>query len=397
MRGAEDYKKRVTEKKGGVRMKKTLSLILLAALLLTAFAAFSGCAKKRYALVLITDTGSVTDKGFNQSAWDAMTAFAVERDLDCRYFVPSSTNHGDLVSQLRSAAKNGADVIVAPGSIFETAVCEVQHEYPGTKFILIDGRPHRADSQTPDIPSNTTSVMFASEQSGFLAGYAAVSDGITSLGFMGGKPDENVCAYGYGFLQGAEYAAKENGINVSAVYRYTGDFEKNDKNKQDAEKMFTDGADLIFVCGDGVEKSVIEAAESKRCYVICAEKDRRYESGSVLTSAVKGVSAAVTLVLRSVYDTKDFEYSFGGKSTYFDAATGGAGLASFVINDKNGDAFDRFYKFSRSAYESILEKVSSKSIDIKRVITVTDPSGFAKAEELAAGLGLEFVTVTIFE
>ena len=378
-------------------MKKILSVILLAALLLVAVSALYGCSKKRYDIVLITDGGSVTDKGFNQSAWDAMTEFAVERNLDCRYFVPSSTDYKDLVSQLRSAAKNGASVIAACGKVFETAVCEVQREYPGSKFILIDGKPHKADYQTPEILSNTTSVMFASEQSGFLAGYAAVTDGITSLGFIGGKPDENVCAYGYGFLQGAEYAAKENGIAVSAVYYYTGDFEKNDTNRQTAEKMFTDGADLIFVCGDGVEKSVIEAAESKRCYVICAEKDRRYESGAVLTSAVKGVSAAVRLVLRSVYDTKDFEYSFGGKSTYFDAATGGAGLASFVINDKNGDPFDRFYKFSRSDYESILEKVGSKSIEIKRSITVSDISGYAKAEELTAAFGLEFVTVTIFE
>lgn len=345
--------------------------------------------------MLVTDTGSVTDKGFNQSAWDAMTEFATEKDLDCRYFIPPSKKEDDLRSQLRAAAKDGADVIVVCGKIFETAVYDVQSEYPSSKFILIDGRPHPKDADAAVIPVNTTSVMFAAEQSGFLAGYAAVFDGVTSLGFIGGVPDEDTRAYGYGFLQGAEYAAKQTGSSVTAVYQYTGENEKNDKNKQAAEKMYSDGADVIFVCGTGVTESVIEAAEEKRSLVICADKDRRYDSGAVLTSAVKGVSAAVRLVLRSVYDTKDFEYSFGGKSTYFDAANGGSGLASFVINDKNGNAFDRFNRFSLSDYEAVFDKLSSNVVTVKRTVTVSDPSGFAKEEELKLGLDLEFVAVSV--
>lgn len=378
-------------------MKRVLSLILLAFMLVSTVCTFSGCGKNRYELVLLTDSGGINDRGFNQSAWDTMTEFAVQRDLGCRYFIPQSTKHEDLTSQIRTVAGDGASVIVLSGRVYETALYEVQRDYPEIKFILIDGKPHAQDSRTQDIPANTTSVMFAAEQSGFLAGYAAVCDGITNIGFLAGKPDDDARAYGYGFLQGAEYAAKENGISVSAAYQYTGDDEKNDKNKQTAKKMYEDGADLIFTCGKNIQDSVIDAAGEKRCYVICSDKDRRYDAGAVITSAVKGVSGALKLVLRSVCDMKDFEYSFGGKSTYFDAANGGAGLASFVINDKNGDAFDRFYKFNRNDYEVILERLGSKSVTVKRDINISDPSGYVNTDELTSELGLEFVKVNVLQ
>lgn len=377
-------------------MKKIISSFFLIVLLISALTVFSGCGGGRYELVLVTDTGNVTDKSFNQSAWDAMTEFAISRDLDCRYFIPQSKKTDDLTKQLRAAAKDGASVIIVCGKCFEEAVYTVQSEYPSVKFVIVDGRPHAENSNEPVIPSNTTSVMFAAEQSGFLAGYSAVYDEMNVLGFIGGIPDESTQAYGYGFLQGAEYAAKQSGIKVDVTYHYTKNTEKSDKNKQTAKDIY-DTADVIFVCGEGVTDSVIEAAGEKRSYVICADKDRRYDSGAVLTSAVKGVSDAVKLVLKSVYDSKDFEYSFGGKSTYFDAANGGAGLASFVINDKNGDAFDRFYKFRKAEYDDILEKLSSKSITVKRSISVSDPSGYATSEELTSGLGLEFVTVSVLQ
>ncbi len=375
-------------------MKKIISLLLISAVLLASFTALTSCGGKRYELVLVTDTGSVTDKGFNQSAWDGMTEFAVQRDLDCRYFIPQSKKYDDLLSQLRSAASDGAKVIVVCGECFEAAVYTAEHEYPDVKFILIDGVPRPEGTQSAVIPANTTSVMFASEQSGFLAGYAAVRDGWTALGFLGGKPDEDMNAYGCGFLQGAEYAAQELGTAVSVIYHYTNDNGKNDKNKEEAEKMYDAGVDLIFACGGDLERSAAEAAVGKRSLIICSDTDKRYENGAVLTSAVKGVSAAVKLVLRSIYDSRDFEYSFGGKSTYFDAANGGAGLASFVINDKNGDAFDRFYRFTKQDYDDVLQKLISKIFTVKRGINVSDPSGFMTAEELTSQLGLEFVAVS---
>ena len=76
------------------------------------------------------------------------------------------------------------------------------------------------ESGKTDIGDNTAVVMFASEQAGYLAGYSAVKDGKTQLGFIGDEKKSVVMDYGYGFLQGADAAAKETGAAVSVNYRY---------------------------------------------------------------------------------------------------------------------------------------------------------------------------------
>lgn len=48
------------------------------------------------------------------------------------------------------------------------------------------------------------SILYAEEQAGYLAGYAAVNEGYTQLGFMGGIAVPAVIRYGYGFIQGAD-------------------------------------------------------------------------------------------------------------------------------------------------------------------------------------------------
>ena len=55
-------------------------------------------------------------------------------------------------------------------------------------------------------------IKYAEEQVGYLAGYAAVVEGYTKLGYMGGMAVPAVVKYGYGFVQGAEAAAAELGV-----------------------------------------------------------------------------------------------------------------------------------------------------------------------------------------
>lgn len=82
-----------------------------------------------------------------------------------------------------------------------------QDTWPDTKFVLLDGVPtQNGESKTN---ANTVGIQYAEEQAGFLAGYAAVVEGYKKLGFMGGVATPAVVRYGYGYIQGAEAAAKE--------------------------------------------------------------------------------------------------------------------------------------------------------------------------------------------
>ena len=68
---------------------------------------------------------------------------------------------------------------------------------------------------------NTVEVTFASEQAGYLAGYAAVKEGMSSLGYLGDSKVPLAMDYGYGFLQGADKAAGELGRSVNVAYHYS--------------------------------------------------------------------------------------------------------------------------------------------------------------------------------
>jgi basic membrane protein A len=385
-------------------MKKIMGLAL--AILLTV-AMLSGCAKKGtegtdtkkpsgYEIALITDKGNIDDKSFNQGAWEGVEKFAKENNITHKYYKPEEASDAGYLAQIDLAVTGGAKVIVTPGFLFEVPVYEAQTKYPDVKFILLDGAPHTADYATFKTESNVASVMYSEEQSGYLSGYAAVTDGMTKLGFMGGMAVPAVQAYGYGFLQGAEAAAAELGLAdgaISVTYHYTGDFAETDTNKATAKTMYQEGTEVIFACGGSVGKSVMAAATEAGAKVIGVDVDQRYDSETVITSAMKGLGASVQQVLDALYNTNGWS-KFGGTTTTFNAANNGVGLPTEVIGDANGNAFDRMKSFNKDAYDAVFAKLVDGSIAPIRSITVADASGIATADELKTGLNLVKVAVT---
>ncbi len=350
-----------------------------------------------YEIALITDKGNIDDKSFNQGSWEGLAEFAKANNITHQYYKPEEASDAGYLAAIDLAVAGGAKVIVTPGFLFEVAMFEAQTKHPDVKFILLDGSPHTADYSVFKTESNVASVMYAEEESGYLAGYAAVMDGMKKLGFMGGMAVPAVQAFGYGYLQGAQDAAKELGLGageVEVIYHYTGNFEENDTNKATAKTMYQEGVEVIFACGGSVGKSVMAAASEAGAKVIGVDVDQRYDSETVITSATKGLGASVIQVLESIYKTDSFD-TFGGKTTYFNAANDGVGLPTEVIGDPSGDAFDRFESFNIDQYKAIYAKLVDGSVDPIREISVEDPGGVATADELVSGLNLVEVTVEV--
>ncbi len=347
-------------------------------------------------IALITDKGNIDDKSFNQGSWEGVVKFAEENNITHQYIKPEEASDAGYLAAIDNAVSGGAKVIVTPGFLFEVPIYEAQTKYPDVKFILLDGEPHTADYATYETKSNVASIMYAEEQSGYLAGYAAVKDGYTKLGFMGGMAVPAVQAFGYGFLQGAEAAAADLGMadgSVSVIYHYTGDFAETDTNKATAKTMYQEGVEVIFACGGSVGKSVMAAASEAGAKVIGVDVDQRYDSETVITSATKGLGASVYAVLESIYKTNSWD-TYAGKKTYFNAANNGVGLPTEVIGDANGNAFDRFKSFDKAAYDEVYKTLADGSKTPVRTITIADANGYATADELKSGLGLAKVTVT---
>ncbi len=380
-------------------MRKLASVILSAAM---ACMLLAGCGAKsnNYEIALITDKGNINDKSFNQGSWEGVLQFTKEKKVSHKYFKPEEYNDAGYLASIDEAVAAGAKVVVTPGFYFEVPVYEAQTKYPDVKFILIDGEPHSAGSE--DVPavydtkSNVACIKYAEEQSGYLAGYAAVKDGLTKLGFMGGIALPAVQAFGYGYLQGAETAAKELNLadgSVSCIYHYTGNFDETDTNKATAKTMYQEGAEVIFACGGSVGKSVMSAAQEAGAKVIGVDVDQRYDSETVITSATKGLTASVKAVLEAIYKTDSWD-TYAGKLTYFNASTNGVGLPTSVIGDDKANAFDRFATFDKAAYDAVFDTLAKGSVVPVRTITIKDTTGgIATAEELSAGLGLTKVKV----
>ncbi len=136
------------------------------------------------------------------------------------------------------------------------------------------------------------------------------------------------------------------------------------------------------------------AAAEAGAKVIGVDVDQRYDSETVITSATKGLGSSVVQVLESIYKTDSFD-TFGGKTTYFDAANDGVSLPTEVIGDASADAFDRFENFTMDQYNAVFAKLVDGSVDPIRVIDVADAGGVATADELVSGLGLVEVKVEV--
>lgn len=377
-------------------MKRFLSIALAITLIAVSLAGCSGGSSTGHEIILITDKGNIDDKSFNQGSWEGVVEFAKREGISHTYIKPEDASNDGYLAAIDLAVQGGAKVIVTPGYLFEVAIYEAQQKYPDVKFILLDGAPHPADDYTPDIKDNVASIMYAEEESGYLAGYAAVMDGMRNIGFMGGMAVPAVQAFGYGYLQGAEDAAKELGLpdgSIKVIYHYTGNFEENDTNKATAATMYQEGIEVIFACGGSVGKSVMSAAAEAGKKVIGVDVDQRYDSETVITSATKGLAPSVIAVLESIYKTNDFE-KYAGKTTYFNAKNDGVGLPTTVIGDENADAFDRFENFTMEQYETVYNKLKNGEISVTRLINVADPSGIATAQELTSQLNLRKVVVT---
>lgn len=315
-------------------------------------------------LALVTDVGTIDDKSFNQGSWEGLEAYAKENNITHKYYQPAEKSDEAVLTSIGLAVKGGAKVVVCPGFLFEVPLHKAQTEYPDIKFILIDGAPHAGD-YTPDIKENVKSIFYAEEQAGFLAGYAAIYDGYKNLGFMGGIAVPAVVRFGYGFIQGADYAAKELGLaagDVNIKYTYVGNFDATPENMSKAAAWYNEGTEVIFACGGAVGNSVMKAAETAGAKVIGVDVDQSGESATVITSAMKNLS-------KSVYDalTEYYAGNFaGGVSVTLDASTDNVQLPM---------ATSKFEKFTQEKYDEIYGKIIDGSISISKNDVAEDAAG----------------------
>ena len=337
-------------------MKKLFLLLSIFALSVTLFACANQDDDVEWKIVMLTDVGTITDKSFNQGTWEGVKDFAEANDIEAWYYRPNTGTTADYEEAIDLNVAHGANIVVTPGFLFETAIYNAQTKYPDVYFILIDGEPHTADYGTYNTASNTTNILFQEEQSGFLAGYAAVADGFTELGFMGGMEVPAVQKFGIGYVAGAFYAANElsKTINFSADrYTYLGDFDNKPEHTTTATSWFTAGTEVIFAAAGGAGNAVMAAAESfdPAKTVIGVDVDQSNESETVISSAMKQLAVAVDIVLNDLVNNDSWA---GGTTVVKGASEEAVGLPT-------GDSWG-WTTFTETEYEAVYALVEAGTI-----------------------------------
>jgi basic membrane protein A len=278
-------------------------------------------------LAMITDSGDITDQSFNQTTYETCKAWGEENGVDFTYYKPESDSDEAREASVDQAVADGANVIVMPGYMFAAAIVDKAGDYPDVKFVALDvgagdllekgvGEGYTYNPDDYDVTEyystdNVYCCTYQEEISGYMAGYAAVKLGYKHLGFLGGMQVPAVTRFGYGYVQGADAAAKELGIEgeVSIEYVCGGQFYGDADITAYMDTWYgTNGVEVVFACGGGIYTSAAEAAAKTGGKVIGVDSDQKatidgqYGEGITVTSAMKGLAPTVETVLDAIRD-----------------------------------------------------------------------------------------------
>ena len=312
----------------------------------------------KYEIAFITDVGELMDKSFNQGTWEGLKRYASENNKSYKYYKPAGeAGDDDRLTAIDQAVENGAQIVVCSGFLFDNSIVKAIAKYPNVKFAQIDGT---AGGEA----KNFVGIIFHEEQAGYLAGYAAVKEGYTKLGFFGGMEIPAVQRYGYGYIQGAQDAAKELNTKVTMKYNYCGSFNADPAFLTTVSGWYNNGTEVVFSCGGKICENVFAAAEKANKVAIGVDVDQSSESEIVVTSAEKDLRAAGMLILDKFYSGK-WDTELAGKALNLGAKEGAVCLPTTAKSW-------RFEKYTVADYNKLYQDIVDGKIKVDATVKTTD-------------------------
>ncbi len=375
-------------------MKKFLALLLVLAMALSLAACGGSNAKastSEYKIAMVTDYGDITDQSFNQTTWEAVVAFGKDNNMDVKYYKPTTNDTAGRVASIELAIAEGHNLIVLPGYAFGGSIAEISGEYPDVKFFALDvaegdlleggvalkGESYDYNPANWNLTDyvhmdNVYCAIYQEELCGYMAGYAAVKLGYTKLGFLGGMAVPAVQRYGHGYVQGADAAAKELGINVDVKYTYGGQFFGDADITAVMDTWYADGTEIVFACGGGIWTSAAEAAKKVGGKVIGVDVDQSaiidgsYGEGMTVTSAMKGLYPTTIDTLTDIVINGNWN-NYAGKVSTLGLVNGDDPTANYVQIPMDTTQFAD--GFTKDDYATLVKGMFDGTITVSNDIT----------------------------
>lgn len=308
-------------------------------------------------IALAADAAGI-ESGPDALLWQGIQTFAANFGYtaqSCLYGEGASLATAE--DALRAAAQSGAALVVCRGEAMARALFNIQANYPNVHYLLFDDEPHSEDYTSYATEASVHCVLFREEQAGYLAGYAAVAEGYTALGFVGRDELPGIVRYCTGFLQGANAAAERQGQNVTLRVWYTGDIGDPAVATQRMIDWFNGGTGLILADGDALMQSALEAVNQTGAKAFATGWDQNALGERVLGSAIQCYNTAVQ---RQLYKF------FSGNSTWSQQDAGQTERLGYTDGSVAlaGSAW-RFNNFTQNDYERLYEQLRNSELEVE--------------------------------
>lgn len=318
-----------------------------------------GASDDDFSVAMVTDTGGVDDKSFNQSAWEGLQSWGEKNGKEQGsggYDYAQSEDDSDYLPNFSRLVKNDTDLVFGVGFLLEDAVAEIAEQNPEKYFAIVD---------TVVEGDNIASLTYAEHEGSFLAGVAAAKKTETDkIGFVGGVDSDLINKFEVGFIAGAKSVNPEIEVQV----QYAEDFNAVDKGKLIASNMYSSDIDIIYHAagntGNGVfaeAKDIKQNDPDREIWVIGVDRDQ-YEEGLnkdksesvTFTSMVKRVDISV----EQVSDMAMEEEFPGGETLVFGLNEDGISIA-----DTNEDAYTDEIKSEVAEWE---EQIRNGELEVPK-------------------------------
>jgi basic membrane protein A and related proteins len=327
-------------KLGAVVAMCALALALLAACG-SSPASSSSSSSGKFLGCMVTDTGGIDDKSFNQSSWEGMKAAAATDPSKIQVTYLPSTTSADYATNISAFVGRKCGIIVTVGFLMADATEAAAKANPSQKFAIVDCS-YASECLSGTKEKNIDQLVFDTVEDGFLGGYLAA--GMTRTGVVatyGGENFGTVTIYEDGFWDGVEYYNSQHHTHVTVLGwdettqkgDFIGNFTDVGAGQSLTNTFIGEGADIIFPVAGGVglgTAKAIQIADSSGKHVLMewVDTDGCVSAAQycqyMLTSVTKGIVAAVKTAVLSA-----FHGTFAGGTYIGTLANGGAVLSPY--------------------------------------------------------------------
>jgi basic membrane protein A len=288
---------------------------------------------------MVTDTGGINDRSFNESAYNGLKQ-AAKANSDIKYTYLQSKSSSDYIPNINSLIQKKCGIIVTVGFDMAKQTLEAAKKHPKQPFAIVDNTYKSA-------PDNLLALHYDANQGAFLGGYlAAALSKSGKVGTFGGQNIPTVTIYEDGWVAGVRYFDKVNDKHVQVLGftpakkrkkgsfagkgLFTNNFTSAKLGRQDANALMAQGADIIFPVAGAVGLGAAAAVKQKGSGYSMEWVDT---DGCVsapqycslfITSVIKGIVPSVKHAVLTAAKN-----NFKGGQYNGTLKNGGAGITSF--------------------------------------------------------------------